>query len=805
MFILTTLSVSLFIPAAHAQQVVDAGTLQAKVGQPIDELLGCAANTAYCQLYQSNLPEGVNAYREDGTNSNGPFSSMRVRGTPTQSGSFSLVYGIASDFLPRFRKTIEVAPAATITISPSSVSNGQVGSAYNQKLTASGGVAPYTFISGDTSKFPPGVSLSSSGVLSGSPTATGTYKFWVGAHDANGDGAHSSDGSSQTNGWREYSVTIEARTITVGPSNIPDTRVGDTYDLQFTASGGVGSYTYSRKSGSLPNGLSLSSSGRLTGRATVTGDFKFVVEAKDSSGNTGTRNSQIVVSPAPVNISISPSIPDTRVGKSYSQQLSASGGSSPYSYSISSGSLPAGISLSSSGLLSGAATTAGKFDFTIKATDRNNDTGTKSTYIKVEAKATVTINPTTLPNGKVGKAYDAQTLNASGGATPYTYKEYDKAKQPAGLTLNSSTGVFSGTPTKAGTYKFWLGATDKNGDGGESAGTNGWREYSVTIAEAPTIKIGPQNIPDTKVGKSYDLQFAAEGGTGPYTYKVITGTLPTGLTLSTDGKLTGTTTEAKTFNFTVEAKDAEGYLGTRSSTIVVAAIATVTINPATLPDGKVDKAYGGYLSATGGVDPYVYKAFDAGKLPPGVQINRDTGVLYGTPTKAGTYKFWLGATDKNGDGGESTGTNGWREYSVTIDEAPTLGLELSLPNGKQDLDYGAHKLVATGSTGFTYAVTGLPDGLTLAGDTISGTPSVAKTFKVTVTATDKDGYVIEKSQDIVIAAKPTLALDFTALVDGKQDLDYGSHAVKASGGKEAYSFAITGLPAGLTAATDGTI
>ncbi|PRA73790.1 cell shape determination protein CcmA, partial [Ochrobactrum sp. MYb29] len=170
-------------------------------------------------------------------------------------------------------------------------------------------------------------------------------------------------------------------------------------------------------------------------------------------------------------------------------QLSASGGSSPYSYSISSGSLPDGIGLSSSGLLSGTSKTAGKFDFTIKATDRNNDTGTKSTYIQVEAKATVTINPATLPNGKVDKAYEGQTLNASGGVAPYTYKEYDKAKQPAGLTLNSSTGVFSGTPTKAGTYKFWLGATDKNGDGGEDTGTNGWREYSVTIDPAPTLAL----------------------------------------------------------------------------------------------------------------------------------------------------------------------------------------------------------------------------------------------------------------------------------------------------------------------------
>ncbi|TCQ70237.1 putative Ig domain-containing protein, partial [Ochrobactrum sp. BH3] len=718
MFILTTLSVSLFIPAAQAQQIVDVGTSQAKVGVPFNERYSCTGGNYRCDIYQQNLPLGLYPNVEY----EGESSYVRVQGTPTQSGSFYIIYNVGGDVLVRFRTKIEVAPAATITISPSSVSSGQVGSAYSQTLTASGGAGGYTFISGDLTKYPPGISLSSSGVLSGRPTTAGTYTFWVGARDKNNVGANPNDGANQTNGWKQYTVTIAAApvNISISPSSLSRGQVGSAYSQTLTASGGAGGYTFI--SGDLtkyPPGISLSSSGVLSGRPTTAGTYTFWVGARDRN-NVGANSSDganqtngwkqytLTIAAAPVNISISPSIPDTRVGKSYSLQLSASGGTGPYSYSISSGKLPDGIDLSSSGLLSGTAKTAGKFDFTIKATDRNNDTGTKSTYIQVEAKATVTINPTTLPNGKVGKAYDAQRLNASGGATPYTYKEYDKAKQPAGLTLNSSTGVFSGTPTKAGTYKFWLGATDKNGDGGESAGTNGWREYSVTIAEAPTIKIGPQNIPDTKVGKSYDLQFAAEGGTGPYTYKVSTGTLPTGLTLSTDGKLTGTTTEAKTFNFTVEAKDAEGYLGPRSSTIVVAAIATVTINPATLPDGKVGKAYGGYLSATGGVEPYVYKAFDAGKLPPGVQINRDTGVLYGTPTKAGTYKFWLGATDKNGDGGESTGTNGWREYSVTIADAPTLGLELSLPNGKQDLDYGAHKLVATGSTGFTYAVTGLP-------------------------------------------------------------------------------------------------
>ncbi|PRA73923.1 autotransporter outer membrane beta-barrel domain-containing protein, partial [Ochrobactrum sp. MYb29] len=165
--------------------------------------------------------------------------------------------------------------------------------------------------------------------------------------------------------------------------------------------------------------------------------------------------------------------------------------------------------------------------------------------------------------------------------------------------------------------------------------------------------------------------------------------------------MSGTTRKAGKFAFVIKATDRNNNIGTRAAFIEVTA--HVTINPATLPNGKVGKAYGVQtLNASGGVAPYTYKEYDKAKQPAGLTLNSSTGVFSGTPTKAGTYKFWLGATDKNGDGGEDKGTNGWREYSVTIDEAPTLGLELSLPNGKQDLDYGAHKLVATGSTGFTY-------------------------------------------------------------------------------------------------------
>ncbi|WP_157803309.1 autotransporter family protein [Brucella pituitosa] len=153
----------------------------------------------------------------------------------------------------------------------------------------------------------------------------------------------------------------------------------------------------------------------------------------------------------------------------------------------------------------------------------------------------------------------------------------------------------------------------------------------------------------------------------------------------------------------------------------------------------------------------------------------------------------ISVTATDADGYKVTDT-----HALTIAAKPELGLELSLPNGKQDLDYGAHKLVATGSTGFTYAVTGLPDGLTLAGDTISGTPSVAKTFKVTVTATDKDGYVIEKSQDIVISNAPVINVTPDTLPAGKVGLEYGPHTLSAVGGSAPYTYLVSDLPEGLT-------
>src|SRR5207245_1270004 len=174
------------------------------------------------------------------------------------------------------------------------------------------------------------------------------------------------------------------------------------------------------------------------------------------------------------NLAVNPtSLPNGTVGMAYSQTIVASGGTSPYTYATTSGSLPAGLSLTgSTGVLSGTPTTAATSNFTITATDSASRTGNRAYSLAIGSAVTVTLTPTTLPNGTVGTAY-SQTIVASGGTSPYTYAT-TAGTLPAGVTLNSSTGVLSGTPTTAATSNFTITATD-------SASHTGSRAYGVTI------------------------------------------------------------------------------------------------------------------------------------------------------------------------------------------------------------------------------------------------------------------------------------------------------------------------------------
>jgi hypothetical protein len=160
-------------------------------------------------------------------------------------------------------------------------------------------------------------------------------------------------------------------------------------------------------------------------------------------------------------ITVNPAtLPAVQVSHSYHQNITASGGSNPYTFTVSGGSLPAGLNLSTAGVLSGTPTMSGSFIFTVQARDSHNCTGTRQYTLAVNCPPDLKINPDNLGDGKRNQSYN-KTLTGDHGTAPYTFM-LTSGSLPPGVTLTSA-GVLSGTPTVAATYTFTVKMTDSTG------------------------------------------------------------------------------------------------------------------------------------------------------------------------------------------------------------------------------------------------------------------------------------------------------------------------------------------------------
>ena len=126
--------------------------------------------------------------------------------------------------------------------------------------------------------------------------------------------------------------------------------------------------------GSPPAGISLSADGNLSGTPTATGTASFTVQVTDANGQTATQATSISISAGVATTFAAP--PGAEVGAAYSDTLTATGGTTPYTWSVNAGSLPAGITLTSAGVLAGTPTTAGSFAFSVNVIDSNNGIAT---------------------------------------------------------------------------------------------------------------------------------------------------------------------------------------------------------------------------------------------------------------------------------------------------------------------------------------------------------------------------------------------------------------------------------------------
>ena len=754
-------------------------------------------SVAYSQSFTASGGIGPYTYVRTGTLPPGlSFAGNTVSGTPTTPGSFSFTItatdtgatGTGAPFTVAENYTITVA-APTIVVNPVTLPNPTAGTAYSQTITATGGAAPYGFAV-SAGSLPSGLTLTGGGVLSGTSFQVGTFNFTVTATDTNG----------QT-GARAYTVTIAAPTLTLTPAAGTLTApYGVAYSQTFTAGGSPGPYNYVL-TGALPAGVTFSGN-TLSGTPTVPGSYPITVTATDTS-LTGagapfsiTQNYTLDV-PAPTIVVNPATLPNPIAGAAYSQAITVTGGVSPHSFAVTSGSLPTGLTLTSGGVLSGTSFEVGTFNFTVTATDANGQTGARA-YTVTIAAPTLTLTPAA---GTLTATYAApysQTFTAGGSPGPYTYVL--TGALPAGVTFSGNT--LSGTPTVPGSYPITVTATDTSLTGA-GAPFSIAQNYTLDVP-APAIVIAPATLPNTTAGLAYSQSLTASGGAAPYTFAVTAGALPTGLTLGSGGALSGTTTAAGTFNFTVTATDVNGQTASNAYTVVVA-VPTITLTPATLPGGTAGVAYTQTLTIAGGIAPYTVT--QTGALPAGLTFNTATNTFSGTPTQAGTFNISVTATDSTG-GTAATVTN---NYTLTI-ATPTLTLTpATVPAGTAGVAYTQNFVASGGIAPYAYTVSAgaLPAGMTLtAAGVLSGTPTAAGTFNFSVTATDSTtgtAAMVTNAYTLTLSA-PTIVINPATLPGSVQSIAY-SQVLTATGGTAPYTFAISAgaLPAGLTLSAAGTL
>jgi hypothetical protein len=297
------------------------------------------------------------------------------------------------------------------------------------------------------------------------------------------------------------------------------------------------------------------------------------MQSNDNSGNS---------SGSPLSITTD-NLPDGAQNVAYSTPVTADGGASPYTWSATG--LPDGLSMSSDGSISGTPTAAGTFTVTVTVTDSDDNTDTKDFSLLIAYP--VQITTTTLGDGTVGVAY-SQQVDATGGRSPYTWVCTDL---PPGLSISSgnASSTISGTPTEAGTYVCHVSVTDSGNSASNS--TSDSKTFTITIADAP-LSITTTMFPDGTVNNQYldesgETVYAdATGGTEPYSWSA--NDLPDGLSMSTDGSISGTPTTEGDYEADVQVQDADSPPKTAQKTVPIKIKSLTLAGPNRIGQVKTD-------------------------------------------------------------------------------------------------------------------------------------------------------------------------------------------------------------------------
>ena len=709
-----------------------------------------------------------------GLSLSGDGRSIQVSGTPTQAGTYTFevtaIDALGGTATRSYTVVIGAsAPTTNPEIGDQAPPRGTVRQPYDFRPSLQNGAGPFTW-SIASGALPPGLSFDpTTGRIAGTPTQTGTFTICLQVTDSN-----SLIDTTPTGGCaagEEQTFAIDPDRIQIGTVDLPDMLQGAPYGAPVELSDpGVGAtYTWTVSAGALPPGLSLSGTGpqvTVLGTPTAPGTYTFTLQASDDGQGGATDTQTYVVQVGAPNSGASvqlqtPSLPKGTAGAAYSTQLVSSGGVGPYSYALSGGTLPAGLTLSSSGVISGTPSAGGTSSITVTVTDQNGQTSTRTYALTVANPPQITTSA--LPAGVQNNGYAAQVQGINGvgpfiwtvvgGIGPDAAGNFSGGGLPAGLVINQTSGVISGTPTAApGTYPLSVQLTDREG-------VSVTRALSIEIVgsgAAPAVVT--QNLSGGTVSQPYAQTLQATGGTPGYTWALTSGTLPAGLSLDpTTGVVSGVPTTPGTSNLVFTVTDQTS--ATASSVSLSLTISDpVAIATTTLPPATTGSAYSTPLSGTGGVGPYTWTLL-GGALPTGLSLSGG-GLITGSTGSTGSFPLVLRLTDSQGKTSIRTLTLQVQAPATTPGPTtpPTLQITtITLPGGVVGIPYDQPIQVTGGVGPFTFVSNGgLPPGLSLdpSSGRLSGTPNGSGSFSFTVTVMDQNGLISSRTFTVAIAVAP---------------------------------------------------
>ncbi len=622
------------------------------------QFIGLGANggngTYTWNLVSGTLPPGM-AISTNRPNFFSPNQQAGIIGVATTPGNYSFTLSVTSAGQTATRPfTLRMSG---LDLQDVALQDAFVNISFTHTFTPLNNAGPVTYtVNGNSTNgaMPPGLSLSGSGVLSGTPTAAGNYVVAM----------NISDGTDTQ--YEQYNLYVYAVNI-ITSGTLPNAVQGGAYSTTLTATGGAGGYAWRISGGGLPNGLTLSSTGAITGNATTgPGPYGFTVTATDTNNASYSRQMSL-------DVIASPAVPfqiggfafnDAVVGERYGWAPGlCCGGTAPFTWTVTG--LPTGLTTepnsnsylqypSSPGSVQiyGVPQTVGTYNVTMTVKDASGATSSVTAPLHV-SPLDVTLPSTgsayNLPNGTINLPYSA-TFSVIGGTGPYSFSQTIMGELPDGLGINSGTLTVSGTPVENG-FNFYPGFLFA-----DSTGNTLYRSEGIAIAGAggSTITVNGNGyygyfLGTTTVGFFYSTQFSACCAAS-YVWSVApNSTLPPGLTLSSSGTLSGTPTAPGSYTILLDAADASNSVnvGVKSFVLVVTPIQITT---SFLPAAVVGTSYTASLAATGGTGSLTWTQLisSSSPLPPGLTLTVN-GTISGTPSSTGAYNVIIQVTDTSGN------------------------------------------------------------------------------------------------------------------------------------------------------------